>query len=234
MSSSMPASLAKVRASHGDTAVRVVVADDDPLARRMISQTLSQAGMHVVAEAVSGPDAIKWSLLHYPDVLVVDVVMQAGDGLAAIRTLRTTSGDAISILALSSRADDELAVDALRAGAQGYLPKEVGLGPLPRAVQAIAEGEAVIPRKLGRQVLERLRIGNTDQIGLRPVRSPLTPREWEVFDLLCAGTSTEAIAETLVLSSETVRSHVKRILRKLHVRNRADAVAKGPGLRAVS
>jgi DNA-binding NarL/FixJ family response regulator len=222
----MPAALA-------DPAVTVVVADDDPLARRLISQALTDAGLRVVAEVITSQDAVQHALVHFPDVLILDVVTPAGDGIAAIRRLRMASSDRIAVLALSSQADDELGIEALRAGAQGYLAKEVGLAPLPKAVMAIADGEAVIPRRLGRLVLEQLRRGRADLIGLRPVRSPLTPREWEVFDLLCEGHPTDVIADCLVLSTETVRSHVKRILRKLHVRSRAEAVAQGPALRAV-
>jgi DNA-binding NarL/FixJ family response regulator len=217
-----------------EPAVTVVVADDDPLARRLISQALSKAGLHVLDEAVGPKEAVMRSLLHCPDVLVIDVFMPGDEGIDAIRRVRAATSEAIAILALSSRVDDDLAIDALRAGADGYLSKDVGLEPLPQVVRALACGEAVIPRRLGRTVLTHLRAGRSDHIGLRPVRSPLTPREWEVFDLLCEGRSTEAIAERLVLSSETVRSHVKRILRKLHVRSRADAIAQGPRLRAVS
>jgi DNA-binding NarL/FixJ family response regulator len=215
-------------------AVTVVVADDDPLARRLISHTLTKAGLRVVDEAVSSQEAVMRALLHTPDVLVLDIFTPGREGVDAIRRLRGAVSEGVAILALSSTSDDALAIEAFRAGAQGYLPKEVGLEPLPQAVRALAQGEAVIPRRLGCVVLEQLRAGRSDQIGLRPVRSPLTPREWEVFDLLCEGHSTDVIASRLVLSSETVRSHVKRILRKLHVRSRAEAVAQGPKLRAVS
>jgi DNA-binding NarL/FixJ family response regulator len=217
-----------------DPAVTVVVADDDPLARRLISHTLTKAGVRVVDEAVSSQEAVMRSLLHCPDVLVLDIFTPGREGIDAIRRLRVATSDRVAVLALSSGTDVDLAIEAFRAGAQGYLSKEVGLDPLPQAVRALADGEAVIPRRLGSLLLQELRAGRSDTIGLRPVRSPLTPREWEVFDLLCEGHTTETIAARLVLSTETVRSHVKRILRKLHVRNRAEAVAQGPRLRAVS
>jgi DNA-binding NarL/FixJ family response regulator len=95
-------------------------------------------------------------------------------------------------------------------------------------------GEAAISRRLALRLIQQLRTQPEESIGLRPVRSPLTPREWEVLDLLCAQMGTEAIADELVLSAETVRSHVRNILRKLGVRSRREAVERSTALRAPS
>jgi NarL family two-component system response regulator LiaR len=122
----------------------------------------------------------------------------------------------------------------LRAGAAGFLTKDVDINVVPRALLGALEGEAVISRRLGMRLVERLRHAPDGATGLRPVKSPLTPREWEVIDLLYEGRTTDQIAEILVLSTETVRSHVKHILRKLDARTRAEAVAIAQQMRGAS
>jgi DNA-binding NarL/FixJ family response regulator len=119
----------------------------------------------------------------------------------------------------------------LRAGASGFVSKDVDIESLPRALQGALDGEAVISRKLGRRLVDHVRRSVEGTSGMRPVKSPLTPREWEVVDLLCEGETTAQIAEALVLSTETVRSHVKSILRKLKASSREEAVAKAKAMR---
>lgn len=215
------------------SSISVVVADDDPLARGIVCEAVRADGLTVAAEAVTHEEAVERALQHVPDVLVLDVGMPGGDAVGAIRRIKAVHPDDVAILVLANSHDEPTALAAFESGAAGFLSKEHVLDALPRAVRALAAGEAVIPRRLGHLLLERMRRGPDHEIGLRPVRSPLTPREWEVFDLLCAGRSTAEIAAILVLSTETVRSHVKRILRKLQVRDRAEAIAKGPALRSV-
>ena len=120
---------------------------------------------------------------------------------------------------------------ALRCGAAGFLSKDVDIGALPRALRGITDGEAAISRELTMRVIERFRRVRTDGAGLRPVQSVLSGREWEVLDHLCSGASTDDIADALVLSTETVRSHIKNILRKLRVSSRAEAIAVARELR---
>jgi DNA-binding CsgD family transcriptional regulator len=124
---------------------------------------------------------------------------------------------------LSSSNDDDLGVLCLRMGACGYLTKTINVESLPRAIRAAGDGEAVVPRRLTARLVDAVRRTPEDGAGLRPVRSPLTAREWEVLDLLCQGMSTDDIADALVLSSETVRSHVKSIQRPPHGIAGADA-----------
>ena len=119
----------------------------------------------------------------------------------------------------------------LRAGATGFLSKEVDIDILPRALTGALDGEAVISRKLSRQLVDQIRRMPEGTTGMRPVKSPLTPREWEVVDQLCEEKSTAEIADALVLSTETVRSHVKSILRKLNVSSREEAVAAAQAMR---
>jgi two-component system, NarL family, response regulator LiaR len=120
---------------------------------------------------------------------------------------------------------------ALRAGASGFLAKSMDLAALPRTLRAVRAGEPAVSRGMTAHLIDVARRMRDDVSGIRPVRSPLTAREWEVLDLLCEGMSTDVIADTLVLSGETVRSHVKSVLRKLGVRSRGEAVAAARRLR---
>jgi NarL family two-component system response regulator LiaR len=214
--------------------IKVIVADDDALVRRIIRGTLQEAGMVVVAEASTGRECIDLALHYRPHVLVVDLLMPEGDGIDVARSVRATAGDDIQVIILTSARDAEVGVHALRTGAAGYLSKDMDIADLPRAVHGAVNGEAVITRRMGRRLIERLRELPEGSIGLRPVKSPLTDREWEVLDLLCESMTTEDIASELVLSTETVRSHVKNILRKIGANSRVQAVAMAPSLRAPS
>jgi NarL family two-component system response regulator LiaR len=215
----------------GDAPLRVIVADDDPLARRMLRDVLQLAGITVIAEAGSGREAVELTAYYTPDVVVMDLIMPGMDGLAAMSEIRRTAPD-VRVVILTSSDDDEVGLMTLRAGASGFLCKNVGIDALPRALHCAKNGEAVITRRLTMRLIEDLRMVRTDSAGLRPIRSALTSREWEVLDLLCQDLSTDEIADRLVVSVETVRSHVKNVLRKLEVRSRREAVAVASRLRA--
>jgi two-component system, NarL family, response regulator LiaR len=204
--------------------IDILIVDDDPLARRAIREALAaERDLDICAEANSGVEAIDLARRTHPDVVVMDVTMPGLDGIGATRRILEAQPEA-KVVVFSATTDDELALLALRAGASGYLTKGIDLAVLPRVVRGVAAGEAAITRRLSAKLLERFRLLAEGADGMRPVRSPLTPREWEVLDLLCADASTEGIAEELSLSIETVRSHVKHILRKLGVHSRAEAV----------
>jgi DNA-binding NarL/FixJ family response regulator len=215
----------------GGAPLRVIVADDDALVRRVVRDALQRAGIVVIAEAGGGREAIELTLYYKPDVVLMDLVMPGIDGIAATREIIAARPDT-KIVVLSSSDDDELGLLSLRMGACGYLTKNVDVDSLPRALRAASEGEAVVPRRLTIRLVDAIRRMREDGAGLRPVRSPLTAREWEVLDLLCEGQSTEEIADTLVLSAETVRSHVKSVLRKLRVSSRREAIAAAQRLRS--
>jgi two-component system, NarL family, response regulator LiaR len=209
-----------------DERVRAVIADDDPFARRVIKDALTESGVIVVAEARNGRQAVEFALFHRPDVVILDLVMPELDGILATRQIRKVLPDQLVIvLSGVEDEDDEVALLALRAGAVGFLSKDIDINALPRTLKAVRAGEVAISRRLTRRVLEQLRSAPSGAYGMRPVKSPLTAREWEVIDLLKATRSTDEIAAELVLSSETVRSHVKHILRKLKVRSREEAIA---------
>jgi DNA-binding NarL/FixJ family response regulator len=209
-----------------------LVADDDPLARRLVRDILSGAGIAVVAEAVDGRQAVERTLEHAPDVVLMDVIMPQLDGIAATRRIRERAPEQVIVL-LTRAGDEDLALLGLRAGAAGYLQKDMELDSLPRVLRGAAAGEAAISRTMTKQLIDHLRSVPDEGRALRPVRSRLTAREWEVLDLLCDGRSTAEIADDLVLAQETVRSHVKNILRKLDVSSRREAVELTQRLRGL-
>ncbi|MEA2383392.1 MAG: hypothetical protein QOH72_3363 [Solirubrobacteraceae bacterium] len=210
--------------------LRVIVADDDALVRRVLRDVLQRAGIVVIAEAGGGREAVELTLFYKPDIVLMDLVMPRTDGIAATREILTALPGA-RVVIISSSEDEELGLLTLRMGACGYLSKSVNIESIPRALRAAHNGEAVIPRRLTARLIDAMRRTSEDGAGIRPVRSPLTAREWEVLDLLCQGLSTEEMADTLVLSSETVRSHIKSILRKLRVSSRGEAVSRAQELR---
>jgi two-component system, NarL family, response regulator LiaR len=211
---------------------RAVIADDDPFARRVIKDVLRRAGVIVIAEARDGRQAVELTLHYQPDVVVMDVVMPELDGIMATRQIRRRLPDQLVIVLTGAGSEDyELGMQALRAGASGFLSKDLEIEALPRALAGLRQGQAAISRKMTLALIDRLRQTPSGSSGLRPVKSPLTAREWEVIDLLKASKTTEQIADELVLSPETVRSHVKNILRKLDVRSREEAVAAADRMR---
>jgi DNA-binding NarL/FixJ family response regulator len=186
--------------------------------------------MTVVGEAENGRQAIDLAFEHRPDAVLMDVVMPDVDGLAATREIVSEIPDQIVIL-VSCDDDEAIGLAGLRAGAVGYLTKDVDVEALPRTVAGAVDGEAAISRRLVMRLVERLRgvSGRTDAPQGGGPR--LTPREWDVLDLLADGRSTEQIAESLYLATETVRSHLKNIFRKLDARSRREAITAARHLR---
>jgi two-component system, NarL family, response regulator LiaR len=209
--------------------LRAIIADDDPFVRRVVKEALRAAGMIVVAEARTGKQAVELTLFYHPDVVLMDVVMPELDGIGATRQILASRPEQRVILITGSE-DDEMALLGLRAGAVGFLTKE-SVEALPRALEAVAKGEAALSRILTKTLLDYVQSLPEPRPGMRPVQSPLTNREWEVIDLLQEGRSTAQIAEALVVSPSTARSHVKSILRKLKVHSRKDAVQVATDIR---
>ncbi len=208
----------------GGDPMRVIVADDDPFARRMIKESLQRAGVIIVAEAPDGRQAVELTLFYRPDVVLMDVVMPEVDGISATRQIVQAIPDQLIVM-LTSSDEAEMGFVGLRAGAVGYLSKDVDVDMLPQALRGTLRGEAAISRRLSMQLIEQFRRAPEVSSGMRPVRSPLTAREWEVVDLLYEGQTIDEIAESLVLSLETVRSHIKNLMRKLGAKTRGEAVA---------
>ena len=212
--------------------LRVLVVDDDPLVRRMIRDVLLPADILVVGEAHNGRDALRAARYYKPDIILLDVVLPGIDGITALEQMVADEQVHARIVVLSVRGERDLGYLALRKGAAGYLNKELDLTVLPRVLRDVAEGGAAVSRTLTADLARRLRELPEAPVGMRPVRSVLTTREWEVVDQLCLGRSTSDIAAALVLSTETVRTHVKNIMRKLKVHSRAEAIEAAERLRA--
>jgi DNA-binding NarL/FixJ family response regulator len=214
---------------------RAVIADDDPLARRVLRDVLQQAGIAVVGEAHDGRQAVALTLQRQPDVVVMDVVMPGCDGIVATQEIRRARGDQLVVVLTGAHPDDEeLGLLALRVGAAGFLSKDLELEALPRAIDGLRHGQAAISRQLTRSLIERLRDAPRGTAGMRPVKGPLTAREWEIIDLLKASRTTDQIADELVRSPETVRTHVKNIMRKLEVHSRREAVRVADEMRSAN
>jgi DNA-binding NarL/FixJ family response regulator len=201
--------------------LRVVIADDQPMMRAGFKAVLEAAGdIEVVAEAGSGAEAVQAAQQHHPDVVLMDIRMPEMDGIEATRRLPRQR-----ILILTTFGLDEYIIDALRAGASGFLLKDAPTAEVVEAVRAVAAGDAVLSPAITRQLL--------DQVGRRlPAavdRTPdalaqLTDREHQVLRMLAGGLSNAEIAEALVVSEATVKSHVSNLLGKLGLRDRVQAV----------
>ena len=211
--------------------VTVIVADDDPLARRAIRQTLQGAGLTVIAEAGTGREAIDLTLHYHPQALVLDVQLPDLHAVDVTRRVGRDGGEDVVVVVLGPSDDEETALTVLRAGAVGWLAKDTALEGLPRAVQGAVNGEAAVSRRMLRPLIEQLQREQAEELGLRPVRSPLSQREWQVLDLLCHGVAADEIAMRLEIAPETVRSHMKHIQRKTGASGPDDLVAIARRLR---
>ena len=210
---------------------RVLIAAADPLVRRALEAVLASPEFDVVAQTASAAAALDTAKGKNADVALIDVILEDGDGLETAERIAREAPDT-RVIVLSASDDDQKAVKALRAGARGFLRKDIELDALPRAVTGVLHGEAAISRRLTMNVVEELRKAPQLGPGLRPTVSELTPREWQVLDLLTTGASTADIAVDLVLSPETVLTHVKNILKKLGVHSRREAIRQAEQLRS--
>jgi DNA-binding NarL/FixJ family response regulator len=207
-----------------------LIAAADPLVRRALETVLGGDEFELIGGTASAEAALAAARDRAPHVALIDVILEDGDGLeTAERIVREVPET--RVIVLSAVDDDAKAVRALRAGARGYLRKDIELEALPRAVNGVLAGEAAISRRLTMKVVDELRKTPALGPGLRPTVSELTPREWQVLDLLTTGASTADIAIDLVLSPETVLTHVKNILKKLGVHSRRDAIRQAERLR---
>jgi DNA-binding NarL/FixJ family response regulator len=208
--------------------VRVVVADDHQVVRTGFAALLdTQPDFTVLGTASDGAEAVRISQQLRPDVVLMDVRMPGTDGIEATRQL-TGRADSPRVIILTTFDLDEYVYDALRAGASGFLLKDVTAERLFDAVRVVAAGEALLAPAITRRLISefaRLRPKATGQLdvpaaGLRE----LTPRETEVLRLLAEGLSNPEIANRLVVTEETVKTHVSRVLHKLGLRDRTQAV----------
>jgi DNA-binding NarL/FixJ family response regulator len=204
--------------------IRVILADPDPLTRRVVRDELQRhEDFTVVAEASDGVEAMELTRHYRPEILLSEAVLPRVDGLDVTRMLQATTPET-RVVIFAVLDDHELEMRTLRAGAVGYLTKDQGIGAVAASLRGVARGEAAISRLVTMRLIERLRQVPEAGTGVRPVKSNLTSREWEVLDQLVMGSTTRDIAATLFLTDDTVYSHIKSIMRKLGVRSRQEAV----------
>jgi len=206
-------------------APRVVIADDQMLVRSGFRLILSSAGIPVVAEAADGQEAVAAALKHQPDVMLMDIRMPGMDGLEATRRiLASRSGQDMRIIILTTFDLDQYVYAALAAGASGFLLKDVSPEHLIGAVQLVRSGDALLAPSITRRLVERYAVPQPLMAEVSADLSALTPRELEVLGLIARGLSNAELAAELTLSEATVKTHVARILTKLQLRDRVQAV----------
>ena len=212
-----------------DDVLRVLIADDHPPTRSGVRDALERQDCVVVAEAATADEAVAAAREHRPDVCLLDIHMPGSGIAAAAEITHTLAG--VAVVMLTASRDDEDLFAALRAGASGYLLKDMDPDRLCPALRGVLAGEAVLPRWLVLKVVDQLRATPRRRIALpnRTAAAQLTEREAEVLDLMANGLSTEDIAGKLFVAQVTVRTHIAAILRKLRVKDRDAAVRLAQG-----
>ncbi|MFC4586149.1 response regulator [Sphaerisporangium corydalis] len=207
-------------------AIRIVVADDHPVVRTGFAELLgTQPDFTVVGTASDGAEAVRACRELSPDVVLMDVRMPGMDGIEATRRLAGAAGTGPRVLILTTFDLDEYIYDALRAGASGFLLKDVTAERLFDAVRVIAAGEALLaPAVTRRLISEFALLRPRPGAPAAPALATLTPRETQVLRLVAEGLSNPEIAARLTVTEETVKTHVSRVLGKLGLRDRTQAV----------
>ena len=205
----------------------VLLADDHQATRAGIRLALEGRSFEIVAEVSSADAAVAEAVAHHPDLCLLDLYMPGG-GIDATRRIHLEVPESkIVVLTVSTSEDDVF--NALIAGASGYLRKDISAERLPAALHAVLEGEAAVPRSLGRRLIEDLRAHSSGgwenpRFARQRDRPELTPREWEVLQLVAERLPTSAVGQRLGISEITVRRHISSIMHKLGVPSRASAV----------
>jgi DNA-binding NarL/FixJ family response regulator len=206
--------------------IRVLLVDDQALIRAGFRMILdAEEDMEVVGECGDGSQAVDSAGRLAPDVVLMDIRMPEMDGIEATRRIAAQDGERVPrVLMLTTFDLDEYVYDALRAGASGFLLKDVPAEQLVDGIRVVAQGDALLAPSVTRRLIHEFSRGAPAQQGERPEIGELTPRELEVFKLIARGMSNAEIAAELVVSETTVKTHVARVLMKLGVRDRVQAV----------
>jgi DNA-binding NarL/FixJ family response regulator len=200
-----------------DGVIRLVIADDHPIVRDGLSGMFTaDPGFEVLGEAADGAEAVRLAQVFRPDVILMDLRMPGMDGVTAIAEL-ARRGSAARVLVLTTYDTDSLVVQAIEAGATGYLLKDAPRAELLRAVRAAARGQAVLSPSVASALMSRVR---------EPAEDTLSQRELEVLELVAGGTTNREAAARLFISEATVKTHLLHIYAKLGVSDRAAAVAE--------
>ena len=205
--------------------IRVLVADDQALVREGLMTLLQGTpGIEPVADAADGAEAIALAARHRPDVILMDLRMPNVDGAQATREIRAAQPDT-EVVVLTTHADEASILDALRAGARGYLTKDAGIQEIARAVHAAAAHQSLLDPVVQAKLLEAVgAAAPAPAAAPRQLPDDLTPREAEVLSLIARGLSNREIAAHLVVSEATVKTHVNHVFAKIGARDRAQAV----------
>ena len=206
-------------------ALRAVIADDQALVRTGFGMILAADGIEVTAEAADGAEALAVVRRTRPDVVLMDIRMPRMDGIEATRRILADGPDGTRVIILTTYDLDHYVYAALTAGASGFLLKDVSPEHLVAAVRLVQSGDALLAPAITRRLIERFAQREEDRpAGLHRDLSGLTPRELEVLRLLATGLSNAELADRLLLSPTTIKTHIGRILSKLDLRDRVQAV----------
>jgi DNA-binding NarL/FixJ family response regulator len=204
-------------------AIRVLVADDQRVVREGLALVLGlMPGVEVVGAAGDGSEAVSLAEQLEPDIVLMDLRMPRCDGVEATRRLRAR-WPGIRVIVLTTYSDDRSVLDALRAGARGYLTKDAGSAEIRQALHQVLNDQAVVDPAVQHHLLDA--IVTTAAPATPALPDGLTPREAEVLTLIAAGLTNQEIAARLVISEGTVKSHINHLLPKIDARDRAQAVA---------
>jgi len=206
--------------------IDVLIADDQALVRagfRLLLET--EDGIRVVGEAQDGREAVELARRERPDVVLMDIRMPQLDGLAATREIVASPGlDGVRVLILTTFETDEYVFESLRAGASGFVLKDTEPAELVRAIEVVASGEALLSPKVTRRLIAEFVAQPAHERAVPPALDELTDREREVMALVARGLTNGEIAERLVVSPATAKTHVGRAMMKLHAHDRAQLV----------
>lgn len=211
--------------------IKLLIVDDHPMMREaLITALTEEKDMEVIAEASGGIEGMKLAEECRPDLILMDLLMPGMDGLEAIGRILEANPQA-KILVVTSLEDEDKILAAIQAGALGYFPKTAPRIYLLEAIRKVADGIPYLPSGIMLKLFKSIRAMKAPSSGRSTIDEPLTARQGEILALLGEGRSDQEIAKTLHLEEPTVRSHVHRILQRLGVENRAQAVAYANGRR---
>ena len=207
--------------------IKILIVDDQALFREGLKTLLStQLDFDLVGEAGNGEEALRLAVQNHPDVVLMDLRMPVLDGVNATRRLNSQLPDC-RVIVLTTFDDDEVVFDGLRAGAVGYLLKDVSSEKLYEAIRTAARGEYFLQPSITTKVMtEFARISRPAPVAIEPLLEPLTTRELEIIRMVATGASNKEIADKLVIAEGTVKNHITSILGKMNVKDRMNAVIK--------
>ena len=205
--------------------MRILLVDDQPLVRNGMASLLQARGYDVVGEAANGREALAMVAALAPDLVLMDLRMPGMNGLEATRAM-LAQDRTLKIVMLTVSDDEDDLIEAVKSGARGYLLKDLEADEFFQALENVQAGESVISQRLARVIWEEF--GNASRVSQTPASAAgdeLTEREWEVLRFVAEGRRNREIAVELGISENTVKYHMRRILEKLHLRNRTEATA---------